>query len=189
MAEANGKATKRCSKCERRRPRACFYRKSAYKDGIDYWCKDCCRESRAAWGRRNRDRESEYSHRKQQRNPEGSRRRVAQYRERHPDRVRDGIKQWRENHPDAYRSDKRIQSSRRRARKLALPNERIDPVEVYVRSDGVCGICGESVTIDEFQIDHIIPLAKGGAHLYSNVQASHAVCNRAKSDKLVVVNG
>lgn len=31
-------------------------------------------------------------------------------------------------------------------------------------------------------IDHVVPMARGGPHLYTNVQCSHWVCNVLKSD-------
>jgi len=54
-----------------------------------------------------------------------------------------------------------------------------------------CGICGLPIDyglpyphLDSFVVDHIIPLAKGGADTIENKQAAHSRCNRAKSDKL-----
>jgi 5-methylcytosine-specific restriction endonuclease McrA len=29
-------------------------------------------------------------------------------------------------------------------------------------------------------IDHIIPMAKGGGHIWDNVQVAHAICNSTK---------
>ena len=34
-------------------------------------------------------------------------------------------------------------------------------------------------------IDHIIPMSKGGGHIWSNVQVAHIICNSIKSDKAV----
>lgn len=33
------------------------------------------------------------------------------------------------------------------------------------------------------ELDHIIPIAKGGAHVWSNLQCACRECNAAKSDK------
>jgi 5-methylcytosine-specific restriction endonuclease McrA len=32
-------------------------------------------------------------------------------------------------------------------------------------------------------LDHILPLARGGAHDHSNLQLAHRICNSRKSDK------
>lgn len=86
---------------------------------------------------------------------------------------------------------KKIQERRRKLRMQAnAPCERIDPVEVFIRDNWVCGICGKKVRQNAHYnhdhaatLDHIVPLAKGGAHAMSNVQCSHRACNLRKSDK------
>jgi 5-methylcytosine-specific restriction endonuclease McrA len=37
---------------------------------------------------------------------------------------------------------------------------------------------------DPMEIDHYIPLAKGGTNGVTNLRLMHACCNRAKSDNL-----
>jgi 5-methylcytosine-specific restriction endonuclease McrA len=46
---------------------------------------------------------------------------------------------------------------------------------------GHCGICGEALgVLDMCNIDHKVPLAKGGSNAKSNLQATHITCNNAK---------
>ena len=54
-----------------------------------------------------------------------------------------------------------------------------------------CGICGEAIDyalpyLDpmSYVVDHIVPVARGGADELDNKQAAHRSCNRAKSDSL-----
>lgn len=48
----------------------------------------------------------------------------------------------------------------------------------------ICGICGlEIASKDEMNLDHIIPRSRGGSDDESNLQLSHAICNRLKGDK------
>ena len=54
-----------------------------------------------------------------------------------------------------------------------------------------CGICEGEIDYSaphldpgEYVVDHIVPLAKGGADDLSNKQAAHRSCNRTKSDRL-----
>jgi 5-methylcytosine-specific restriction endonuclease McrA len=68
----------------------------------------------------------------------------------------------------------------RKARKLAAFVEQVDPILVYERDGGVCGICEEAVEFTGFEVDHVIPLARGGEHSYRNVQTAHPTCNRRK---------
>lgn len=68
----------------------------------------------------------------------------------------------------------------RRKRLLEGFVERIDRQRVFETSGGVCGICHDPLTFDDMAVDHIIPLARGGAHSYANVQATHRLCNAKK---------
>lgn len=43
-----------------------------------------------------------------------------------------------------------------------------------------CALCG---TLEDLQIDHILPIAKGGSNHIKNLQLLCGFCNRRKSDK------
>lgn len=56
---------------------------------------------------------------------------------------------------------------------------------IYRRDRGRCALCGRHVDrtrTDKWgpSIDHIRPLARGGAHAPENVQLAHKVCNSQK---------
>lgn len=58
------------------------------------------------------------------------------------------------------------------------------------RTKPPCGICELPIDYDlhyldpmAFVVDHIVPLAKGGADDLANKQAAHRSCNQAKYDK------
>ena len=54
---------------------------------------------------------------------------------------------------------------------------------LYENSDKKCAICGNLIlSIDDCEIDHIVPFAKGGKTELSNAQIVHRICNREKSD-------
>ena len=55
--------------------------------------------------------------------------------------------------------------------------------QLYEASDKKCAICGNVIlSIEDCEIDHIIPFAKGGKTELSNAQIVHRICNREKSD-------
>lgn len=55
--------------------------------------------------------------------------------------------------------------------------------QLYENSDKKCAICGNLIlSIDDCEIDHIIPFAKGGKTELANAQIVHRICNREKSD-------
>lgn len=106
--------------------------------------------------------------------------RLKAYREAHREEAAARTRAWMKANPEKARAYKQ----RRRARKMAVPNEPIDPQRVYFRDHGLCGICGLKVQADDWHLDHIIPLSKGGPHVYDNVQVSHPFCNMSKRDRI-----
>lgn len=111
----------------------------------------------------------------------------ARYRAANPDKVRAKhlrrdpavlraeSRRWRLANLDKARDN----YNRRRARKKAGVVERYTRLAIYERDGGVCGICREPVG-ERWEIDHIIPIARGGADAPSNVQIAHPRCNRKK---------
>jgi 5-methylcytosine-specific restriction endonuclease McrA len=60
---------------------------------------------------------------------------------------------------------------------------------VHERDGWICRICGDPVNraavvpaLDAPVIDHVVPLARGGAHAPHNWQTAHFYCNSAKRD-------
>lgn len=66
-------------------------------------------------------------------------------------------------------------------RRCFTPKERRD---IYLRDRGICGICGNFIAPDNFSIDHIIPISKGGTYDYDNLQCCCKKCNQLKDDAL-----
>lgn len=83
--------------------------------------------------------------------------------------------------PDHVRAIGRKHAQSRRAIKKQVFVENVDPRVVFKRDKGICGICLKTVDpTSKWEVDHKIPISKGGAHSYANVQLSHRKCNRAK---------
>lgn len=87
--------------------------------------------------------------------------------------------------------DRRIARRKRRAvQQAAVIEGGKQPTLQYLLkcSGGRCALCGLKVSIDAARtfagpsLDHIVPLARGGAHDISNAQIAHHYCNTLKSD-------
>lgn len=85
---------------------------------------------------------------------------------------------------------------KRRARLSAATTEVFDSAEIYERDAWICGLCGGEIdrTLrsphpDSPSIDHIVPLALGGAHSRANTQAAHLGCNVRKGARLIEAVG
>ena len=91
----------------------------------------------------------------------------------------------------------RQDSHRHRARMYGCAYDSSVTLKKLIKRDGLrCAICGEMCDLNDHSwskysgpmypsIDHIIPMSKGGGHIWSNVQVAHIICNSIKSDKAV----
>ena len=62
--------------------------------------------------------------------------------------------------------------------------------KIIARSQAPCHICGQPIDYElawheprSFVVDHVVPIARGGADNLNNKRAAHRDCNRAKSDR------
>ena len=78
--------------------------------------------------------------------------------------------------------------AKRRARLHDGDAESVDPYKVFDRDGWRCALCGVktpkakrgSIDKNAPELDHIIPLSKGGSHSYRNTQCACRSCNQAK---------
>lgn len=85
---------------------------------------------------------------------------------------------------------KRVQRLKRKASVRAAKVESVDPIRVFDRDRWRCCLCGVKTpkarrgtyADNAPELDHIVPLSKGGEHSYRNTQCACRRCNGAKSD-------
>lgn len=53
---------------------------------------------------------------------------------------------------------------------------------LHKKQNGRCALCGEALALANANIDHRIPLSKGGSRGSDNLQLTHVRCNSRKSD-------
>jgi 5-methylcytosine-specific restriction endonuclease McrA len=92
--------------------------------------------------------------------------------------------QWMKDNPQRSKILRSDISHRRRARIMGSQTGPIDYDQLMLDSNGLCGICGEML-VEPLELDHIIPIAKGGPHTQDNLQFTHALCNRRKNSRLM----
>lgn len=125
-------------------------------------------------------------------NPERFRAAIARWRAANKDRARDTNARWylanvervarRGAEWNAANRDKvaAIWMARRARVRSAPVVERISREYVWARDGGVCHLCGLPADRATWEVDHVVPLSRGGEHSYRNVAVSHRVCNRKK---------
>ena len=91
----------------------------------------------------------------------------------------------------ARRRDKAYRKALERGRVAGA--ERFDPYEVFERDGWRCHLCRRSTpkrlrgsyAPNAPELDHIVPLSKGGAHTRANTACACRACNGAKADRVV----
>ena len=104
---------------------------------------------------------------------------------------------YRQNHPDEWRMKRRAYEAtpKRRAayldnnhrRRAALANTATEPLAEFLwklrKSNVWCYLCWKPIHGSECEIDHIVPLSRGGSHTRDNIAPACRSCNRKKSNK------
>jgi len=79
---------------------------------------------------------------------------------------------------------------RKRARHFGVAYEYVNVLKAFRRDSWHCQICGKATPKERRgsrysnapELDHRVPMSKGGGHLYSNVQCACRKCNAKKSN-------
>ena len=157
--------------------------------------------------RRAKNRESYYRHAEARKlkalkwaraNPEKVREYLTKHHALHGDRRREWSRRWARAHKEQRREYDvkrratprgnalhRAKEARRRARKRAAPGDHnADDVQAkYALQAGRCYWCGKRVRFGDHDVDHIVPLARGGGNGSDNICISCPSCNRRKGAK------
>lgn len=104
-------------------------------------------------------------------------------RRKNPEQNRERARKWAMDNPERATNNLRHTLERRRANMREVPFEKIDRELVYLKDEGTCGICGERLEMSDLTLDHIIPISKGGGHVYPNVHSAHRICNIRRGTK------
>lgn len=178
--------TKRCPTCGEVKPAEAFG--TLIRSGRTYLrsrCRPCAATARRdyyarnrelekarhyAWTTANREHLRQYSRRRYQANPESVIQAVRAYEQR-----------LRAERPEFYRAMRREVDRRRRLRKRGTQVAYFTRAQLIARLSMIpgCWLCGGP----KQEIDHVKPLAKGGAHVLANLRPICLPCNRRKSDK------
>lgn len=188
---------KKCTKCGGTKRLPEFVTETRRSDGHGPHCLECERKYKA----RHRDatRDQEHERRKVQRATfqEKTKARDLAYRISHREHLREYAREYRENNRERCRnlgnkwahlnpekaSDSRKKSFAKR-RGAGVRTEKISSVEIYNRDRWICQLCKKKVSRKlafpdpmSPSLDHIVPVARGGAHEKKNVHLAHLVCN------------
>lgn len=164
-----------------------FYKNKKSKYGILGKCKKCCKIYNKNYYINNRIKECKRQYNFRKENP----RYANEYRKLNKKRIREYRKGWKDRNPNYFRvwRSKNIDRERNRkanieaARRVKIKNQtpKLNDAEktkaqLYYDISGYLG--------SDWQVDHIIPLSKGGLHHPDNLQIVTASYNFSKGNKL-----
>jgi len=135
------------------------------------------RERHREWYAENREHCIAYTAEYQRAHPERKREHDRRYARRHSAEIVKRVKRWQRENPERTREHLRKSKAKRRGAGEARTFSR---EAVWERDGGRCHICGGRCDHDDWHMDHLVPLSRGGAHAPDNVAVSHPRCNRRR---------
>lgn len=175
--------SKPCTKCGEAKPTSDFAKDASRKDGLQVWCKACNREYRQTNRQKIAEYQREYGNEYRTANSD----RLAEYQ--HEYRLVNADKVQKYYRSPEYRMARKARLHQRRSlmrhnsgRYTAADIEAIKVGQTNKRGEVCCWWCNEPM--QEWHIDHRIPLAKGGTNDARNLCLAHAKCNLSKGSKL-----
>lgn len=198
---------KTCTKCKANLPTTSFYKCSKNKSGLMGACISCSKlavkssvskkpehykAKKQEWVAANRDRKQQYWRNYYAKDPEKFRKRSRdwgnqnkawraeknrQYKEANKERLLAAQKEKRKNNPEKVFSGNHVRRQRMADNGLFVVTKK----DFLRLMSSPCLYCGGKTV----EIDHIIPLSRGGRHSIGNLAPSCGPCNRSKSNKFV----
>lgn len=178
--------TKRCIGCRKTLPLDAFGRDKYQIDGLNARCRDCNRQNKYASCERSKDLE---------RTPRRCRKCGVLYknpidgfhrsRGRFQPVCKSCVAAYHAEYHRRYPEKLKARKARRRAREAGAPGQyTAADVRRQLRAQrGRCYWCGAKLG-DDYHVDHVIPLAKGGSNGPENIVCACGPCNLSKGDKM-----
>jgi len=181
---------KTCSKCKIEKPISEFSKHKGKPDGYRYSCKQCEKIPAEAWRKANPDYQKDYY--LDRREETLARQKLYRQENLEAIRLRSRISQAKNKEARAaYASEwvkanpekNRAKRSRRRALELSAKTYLVTSQDMGKLYSKKCVYCG---SMEKIEIDHVIPLSRGGSHSIGNLVPSCQYCNRSKGSKTIM---
>lgn len=181
---------KRCSiksGCGEIKPVEDFGSKKATWDGLCSICRICARNKRNQYYEENREAEKAYSRQYTIDNREAKNACNRQYYLNNPEVRQEYLAKRRQEDPMYYR----LRLGKKRAKEAGLEWENVKFTDLISHwkqnniSVDTCHYCKQTIDKDKLEIDHGIPIIRGGSHTLDNLFPCHGRCNREKFNKTI----
>ena len=170
---------KTCSKCLQTKPYEEFGNHKKTLDGKYSSCFVCTRVMRKAYRGRNKESIKKQLSDNYRRNRGKRLAYVAERYKQNPQPIKDAAKRWQKRNPEYFAAYQRQRTARKRNNDLRYVSKK----ELQSMYKKPCIYCG---TKNNIEIDHIIPIARGGRHSIGNLTPACMSCNRSKRHLFVM---
>jgi len=142
------------------------------------------REKDRLWRAKNPEKVREYNQRQYYKDIELTRKRRREYAKNNPARVSAAVRKWVVNNPEK----KRAVNRRARVRRLSAEGNHTiaDVRRLFALQGEKCAACRCRIYHSgslKYEVDHVLPLSKGGSDYPNNLQLLCLSCNRRKTNK------
>ena len=188
---------KKCPSCGRILLISEFYCDNSASDGHYTYCKKCVNDKQHCDYMNNKQKYNEKQKKWRKNNPEKVNKQKERYKQRHPDADRLRAAKYRENNREKYLQAKHryynnhreqiiIDANKRREKINNISDGSITPdflKELYWGQNRRCNYCGCKLTYKNRNLDHILPISRGGMNTSDNVHWVCVGCNSSKHNK------
>lgn len=176
-------AYKTCSKCRVSKPHGMFQKRSASKDGLQAYCRDCNKQVSQEWREDNPEYDKLYGKLYYTENRERILAESKKYYAENREQQIKNAKAWNRANPEKRRLYKR----KRRAQIMNAPGTHTaEDLQRLRNTQKHCQVCRVDLSTVEVHIDHKIPLSRGGSNDPDNLALLCSACNLSKSAKTPV---
>lgn len=182
--------TRKCSKCKISKSFDSFAKHKGKPLGIRYTCKQCDANFSKKWKSENPNYQAEYyqknktqillrmkTHRLE--NLDAKRRSARVYAQLNKEKMSKTNADWVRSNPEKNRAKK----ARRRALEIQAQAFFISSKQIEKLYLQKCIYCGSAGPIE---LDHVIPISRGGSHSLGNLVSACRPCNRSKGNKMIM---
>ena len=171
---------KRCKTCGNTKLISEFYRASGNRDGFENSCRGCkavATAKRLADHPEKKERRAELQRIRQRADRAKHAATILKWAHENHDKVVEHRRRTRAKYPEKMAADR----AKRRARIAAAAGtyDEDDVAAIYALQKGRCAYCRRKLGVT-YDVDHIIPLSKGGTNDRRNIQITCAKCNGTK---------
>lgn len=169
---------KACSKCKQVQPVANFTKISHKPGKYVSECKPCRAKLSAEFRLNKPEKAKQYRRNYERTHREYFREKSRKRRANNPEKVAASFAVWYKNNPES-----RIKRGLKyRARKYQNGVFAVSKKEIIKLRSSCCFYCGSTSNI---QIDHVIPVSRGGRHSIGNLVSACSKCNQRKNQKFI----